>query len=93
MGKKQETTLPNDGQVDESALFDHVAEIIETRATRAGAYANREVTLMYWEIGCYINSFILEGQRAEYGKKIFATLSRKLVEQYGKSFEEKNLYH
>jgi len=89
--KKQEITLPDKLQIDEQSLFASVAEIIENRKTRAGAYANREVTLMYREIGRYINSVVLEGERAEYGKKIFATLSRKLVERYGKPFEQRNL--
>ena len=90
--KKQEITLPDKLQIDEHSLFARVAEIIETRKTRAGAYANREVTLMYWEIGRYINSVVLEGRRAEYGQKILTTLSAKLVERYGKSFTERNLY-
>jgi hypothetical protein len=47
---------------------------------------------MYWEVGRYIASVVLDGDRAGYGKKIFATLSRKLVKTYGKTFEEKNLY-
>jgi predicted nuclease of restriction endonuclease-like (RecB) superfamily len=47
---------------------------------------------MYWEIGRYINSVILSGRRAEYGKRIFSPLARKLVERYGKSFQEENLY-
>jgi len=93
MSKKASTTaLTAKLHVDESSLFSRVAEIIETCKTRAGAYANREITLMYWEIGRYINSVVLEGTRAGYGKKIFATLGRKLVERYGKSFDEKNLY-
>ena len=90
--KKQEITLPDKLQIDENSLFARVAEIIENRKTRAGAYANREVTLMYWEIGRYINSVVLEGERAEYGKEIFSTLSRKLVKQYGRSFQKENLY-
>ena len=72
--------------VDENMLFARVAEIIENRKSRAGAYVNREITLMYWEIGQHINSIMLDGKRAEYGKKIFSTLSRKLVDQFGKSF-------
>jgi hypothetical protein len=47
---------------------------------------------MFWEIGRYINSVILDFKRAPYGKQIFSTLSRKLVEKYGKSFQEENLY-
>ena len=90
--KKPKTDLTDKLLVDEGSLFARVAEIIETRNTRAGAYANREVTLMYWEIGHHINSIILDSKRAEYGKKIFSALSRKLVEQYGKPFQEENLY-
>ena len=78
--------------INEVDLFAHIAGIIEGRQYRAAAYANSEVTLMYWEVGQYINSVILDFKRASYGKKIFATLSRKLVEAYGNSFEEKNLY-
>ena len=47
---------------------------------------------IYWEIGKYINQHVLEDIRAEYGKKILSTVSTKLVAQYGKSFEEANLY-
>ena len=92
MGKRNLAPAPADKlDVDVTSLFARVAEIIETRKTRAGAYANPEVTLMYWEIGRYINSVVLGGERAEYGKKIFSPLARKLVERYGKSFEERNL--
>jgi len=93
MSKKKPNPIPSEAlQVDEPSLFVRIAEIIETRKSRAGAYANREVTLMYWEIGRYINTVLLGGERAEYGRRIFATLSRKLVERYGRAFEEKNLY-
>ena len=77
--------------IDERSLFSNVAHIIETRKFRAGAYANREVTLMYWEIGRHINSVVLDGERAGYGKQIVATLSQQLVERYGRSFEYTNL--
>jgi len=88
MSKKKPTTaLTDQSPVDEFSLFARVAEIIETRKSRAGAYANREVTLMYWEIGRYINSVVLGDQRAAYGKKILSTLSTQLVEEYGNGFE------
>jgi predicted nuclease of restriction endonuclease-like (RecB) superfamily len=47
---------------------------------------------MYWEIGRYINSVVLGGERAEYGKKILPTVAAKLVERYGKTFSARNLY-
>ena len=93
MSKKeqQKSTLANEVQIDEISLFDRVTEIIETRKSRAGAYANREVTLLYWEIGRYINSVVLDGGRAEYGKRIVVTLSQQLVGTYGKSFDIDNI--
>jgi hypothetical protein len=73
--------------VDEATLFERVVAIIENRKRRAGAYANIEVTLMNWEVGRYVGSVLLGGERPEYGKKILATLSQELVGKYGKSFE------
>jgi len=35
--------------------------------------------------------FYIGGERAEYGKRIFSTLSRKLVERYGRAFAPRNL--
>ena len=78
--------------INETILFEHISKIIENRKSHAAAYANREVNLMFWEIGRYINTAILDFKRAPYGKKIFSTLSRKLTERYGKSFQEENLY-
>jgi len=89
--KKLSVAVQSELQIDESSLFVRIAEIIETRKSRAGAYANREVTLMYWEIGRYINSVLLGGERAEYGRRIVATLSQQLVERYGKAFGVHNL--
>ncbi|MCL1798400.1 MAG: PDDEXK nuclease domain-containing protein [Eggerthellaceae bacterium] len=72
----QRETLLNG--VDEAALLKRVVGIIESRKYRAGAYANREVTLMYWEIGQHVSSVLLDRKRAEYGKRILATLSQDL---------------
>ncbi len=89
MKKKRELAIP-ELQVDESRIFERVAGIIETRKTRAGMYANRELTLMYWEIGHYVNSVLLDGSRAAYGKRIVSTLSTQLEAKYGKTFEVQN---
>ena len=78
--------------VDATGIFDHVASIIENRKFRAAAYANREVTLMYWEVGRYIGSVILDGGRGKYGKQIVATLAQQLQSKYGSSFDYVNIY-
>jgi predicted nuclease of restriction endonuclease-like (RecB) superfamily len=85
--KKQELSEIINHEIDESILFKNVSNIIETRKARAGSYANREVTLMYWEIGQYVGSVLLDGKRAAYGKQIVATLSQQLVETYGNGYE------
>ncbi|MCX6115036.1 MAG: PDDEXK nuclease domain-containing protein [Proteobacteria bacterium] len=91
--KKQKALVPiKSSAPSEAALFKQISTIIEKRRYRAGAYANREVTLMYWEIGGYVNSNILKNKRAEYGKNILTTLSSKLSGRYGSSFSERNLY-
>jgi len=72
-------------------LVTHISNIIETRKASAGAYANRELTVMYWEIGFTIREKVLNGERAEYGKKIVTEVASQLVERYGKSFDVPNL--
>jgi len=90
--KKNEIIIQSDMSLDESLIYEKVASIIETRTLTAGAYANREVTLMYWEVGHYINVNVLDDRRAGYGKKILPALSAKLMAKYGKNFTERNLY-
>jgi hypothetical protein len=46
-----------------------------------------------WQVGEHIHTEILQGQRAEYGKQIIATLSQKLTKTYGKGWSEKQLRH
>jgi len=91
--KKENKLLTDVPQIDENSLFLNVSKIIENRRSLAYSYANLEIVQMYWEVGRFINTSILgNNKRAAYGKQIFSTLSRKLVEKYGKSFERENLY-
>jgi len=77
--KKKDALITQENlPVDETALLDRVSAIIENRKYRAAAYANREVTLMFWEVGQHINSVILGGERAEYGKRIVSELAKQL---------------
>jgi predicted nuclease of restriction endonuclease-like (RecB) superfamily len=80
------------GVINEDALFERITSIIENRKARIESQVNAELTLMYWEIGQYTNSVILDGGRGEYGKKILATLSPKLIVRYGRGFEVTNIY-
>ena len=65
----------------ENVLFSNVAQIIEQRKFNIVSTANNQIVLMYWEIGKYINSSVLGMERAEYGKRIVATVSRQLTKK------------
>ena len=87
----KEFAVQEEVKIDEIELFKRVSEIIENRKFRAQTAANSEATLMFWEVGQYVNSVILDEKRAAYGKQIVATLSLQLQEKYGKPFELTNL--
>jgi len=89
--KKQELAVQGEKQIDEAVLFNRVSSIIENRKLRAQVQANQESVLMFWEIGKYIGSILLGGERAGYGKQIVVTLAQHLHEKYGSSFEYSNV--
>ena len=89
--KKQELAVQGEKQIDEVVLFNRVSSIIENRKLRAQVQANQESVLMFWEIGKYIGSILLGGERAGYGKQIVVTLAQHLQEKYGSSFEYSNV--
>jgi len=88
---KNEIIEKNEALFDDSQIYNYVAGIIETRKRNAGIYANLEITLMYWEVGHYVNSVVLDGNRAAYGKRIVTELASKLMVKYGKTFDVHNL--
>ena len=89
--KKHEVAMQGEKRIDGVALFEFVSKIIENRKYRAQVQANRESVLMFWEVGKYIGSFLLGGERAGYGKQILVTASQELQTKYGSSFEYSNI--
>lgn len=88
---KKELMPQSDKSIDGTVLFEYVSSIIENRKCRAQAQANQESILMFWEIGKYIGSVLLSGERAEYGRQIVVTLAQQLQRKYGSSFEYSNI--
>ncbi|PKP46480.1 MAG: DUF1016 domain-containing protein [Bacteroidetes bacterium HGW-Bacteroidetes-12] len=76
---------------NEQDLFNEIATLVEQSKQQITVQANSTLTLLFWHVGNRINEFVLQHERAEYGKQIVVTLSRQLVERYGKNFEERNL--
>jgi predicted nuclease of restriction endonuclease-like (RecB) superfamily len=84
----------SDNLIDaEIPLFQEIRQLIDTAKQRAAIAINTEITLLYWQIGQRIQTEILQGQRAEYGKQIIVSLSQQLTQTYGKGWGEKQLRH
>jgi predicted nuclease of restriction endonuclease-like (RecB) superfamily len=72
-------------------LMVDLRRMIEEARRSVAATVNAGLTMLYWRIGRRIREEILQGKRAEYGKKIVVSLSRQLVTEYGNSYSVKNL--
>ena len=72
-------------------LMQQLRELIENTRKRVASVVSDETSQLYWNVGNAINTFVLQGHRAEYGKQIVVSVARQLVAEYGDSFEEKNL--
>jgi len=77
-------------QVHKDLLSD-LQQIIDSGKRKVATQVNSTLTLTYWHIGKRINNDVLQNQRAEYGKQIVKSVSKELAQQYGNSFETRNL--
>ena len=80
-------------EIETTSLFSDIKHLIEASKNNVAVSVNAEMTLLYWNIGRRINNEVLQNERAEYGKKIVATLSRQLHFEYGTGWSEKQLRH
>lgn len=73
-------------------LLGDLRAIIDGARSNAAQAVNSELTLMYWNIGKRINDELLGNKRAEYGKRVVAEVSRRLMSIYGsRGFELRNI--
>ncbi|MFZ4727924.1 MAG: PDDEXK nuclease domain-containing protein [Pseudanabaena sp.] len=72
-------------------LFSEIRQLIDAAKQRAAVAINSEITLLYWQVGEHIQTEILQGQRAEYGKQVITELSQHLTQTYGKGWSERQL--
>lgn len=90
-GKPVTATTGDGGQAPVDELLTDIRSVIERARQQAITAVNAGQTCMYWRIGQRIHTELLGGERAAYGAQIVATLSRQLVQEYGRGFTEKNL--
>jgi hypothetical protein len=72
-------------------LLDDLKAMIDQARETVSSTVNTTLVMLYWHVGSRIQSEVLQHERAEYGKRIVATVSRQLTGEYGNSFTEKNL--
>jgi len=78
---------------DITDLFNPVYQLINEARKRVAVFVNAEATNLNYRVGCYIRTYILEGNRAPYGKEIIIKLSDKLTQNFGAGWSEKHLRH
>lgn len=76
-----------------TTLIADIRKLIDGARQRVAQTFNAELSLLYWQIGQRLQSEILNGERAEYGKQVIKSLSEKLTTLYGRGWSEKQLWH
>lgn len=84
-------TVPAGRPSGESELFVAASRLIDEGRRVAAAQTNAALTMTHWLIGCLVSETIIGQERAEYGRRIVASLARQLTERYGRGFDEKTI--
>ena len=83
--------LPESERPATELLLADLRALIESAQTRVLVTANREQTLLYWDMGKRIREDVLEERRAPYGQQILSTVSKELRETHGSGYSVPNL--
>jgi hypothetical protein len=86
MSKKGELIEPSD------ALLTELRGLIAEARQQVAQVANAALTMLYSQIGKRIHHEVLGEKRADYGKRIVASVGRQLADEFGPGFGEKNLH-
>ena len=73
-------------------LLSDVRGLILAARQSVAQVVNSTLTLLYWEIGRRIRQDVLQSRRAGYGEQIVSALGRRLEREFGRGFNEKNLW-
>lgn len=74
------------------SLIHDIQTLIEKARNNVARAANSGLVGLYWQIGKRIQQDILKEKRADYGRKIVATLSQQLSKDHGSGFNQTNLH-
>ncbi|MBA3015806.1 MAG: DUF1016 family protein [Proteobacteria bacterium] len=74
------------------ALHSELRTLIAASRERLAGAVNAELTRLYWHVGDRLRREVLGGERAAYGSKVIDHLGSRLVAEFGRGFEAKNLH-
>ncbi|MEM8717618.1 MAG: DUF1016 N-terminal domain-containing protein [Cyanobacteria bacterium P01_G01_bin.4] len=75
-------------------LIKSIGDCLANGQQSAVQQVNRTLVETYWNIGRYIVEFEQQGQeKAEYGSRLLARLSKDLKQRYGKGFSKSNVHY
>lgn len=75
----------------DASLYRQIKEILINARNQTYRAANSAMVAAYWQIGKSIVERQGGADRADYGTQLISELSRKLTEDFGKGFDERNL--
>ena len=76
----------------ESELLSDLRSLIQSARQRVATVANSTTALLFWHLGRRLLVENLQDERAQYGKRILATVSRELTVEFGQAFSLRSLY-
>lgn len=95
--KKQRTKIVKASQSIQAAevsnLYEKVRAILEEARARVVRTVNTEMVRAYWLIGQAIVEQEQKGRgRADYGERLIESLAERLIKEFGKGFQPRNLW-
>lgn len=72
-------------------LLQDLRALIEAARGQVARVVNTGQVALYWSVGERLSREVLGGKRAAYGRQIVATVSRQLVQEYGRGFSAAGL--
>ncbi len=82
----------NEGtSITNQETYDAVRGYVVVAQKQVNTAINSAMVTAYWYIGKQIYEACGESERAEYGKQLLRYLSEKLMEEFGKGFNVRNL--
>ena len=79
-------------QSNPEALAADLCELILSARKTVARGVNAALVVLYWQLGQRLRTEVLKLERAEYGKEILSTVSKKLAAEFGRGFSWPNLW-